>query len=1159
MTGQLGGMQNREVFAKDPLATTIPNLGVVKVTEPSTAQEWAVLRYELQTFVCEGEYQRGLERILDAYLSNLGQPAQPAAWVSGFFGSGKSHLVRVLEYLWRDTALPDGATARGLVTLSPAIDAQLRELTAAGRRDGGLWSAAGTLGAAVGDSIGLALLAIVFRAAGLPESYPAARFVLWLRENGIECQVRAAVDSAGRRFSGELRSMYVSPYLANALLAALPDFAPDQRAARDLLRVQFPPVTGLSDDEMLATLDQVLRFQSVDGKRLPCTLIVLDELQQFIGDNADRSLRVQQTVEACSGRFGSRLLVVATGQSAMQGTPMLARIAGRFTVQVALSDTDVTQVVRQVVLRKRPDREGVLTEMLSDLSGEIDRQLRGSKIEPTGADAPALPADYPILPARRRLWERLLRATDRAGTSGQLRTQLRIIQEAASAVATARLGTVVPADFIYEQLKSSLQQSGVLLPDIAEIIGKQEDGSREGALRARLCAMIFLLGQLPRDSGVDIGVRATAETLADLLVADLREGGAALRGQIPGLLAGLLQNGSLMQVGEEYRLQTREGAEWTAEFRQRQGAILNDPALIADRRTTALNTGVSKELQGLRLLHGESKEPRSLVLHFDAEAPKRDSGAIPVWIRDEWATTERTVRQDAQAGGLDDPTVYVFLQKRGADDFRRVLAALDAATATIQARQGTIVTREAEEARQALESRRREAEASLGLLVAGVLAEARVFQGGGSEIALGTLRASVEDAARSALARLFPQFGIADRAKWDTVVKRARQGNADALSELGYAGEVGSHPVCAPLATFVGSFGKRGTEVRKHFAAPPYGWPKDAIDGALLTLVAAGTVQAIQNGVAVGATGLDQGKIAGAEFRSAGPGLTIVQRLAVRGLLQGAGVPFTANEEAQALPSYLRQMRDLAAAAGGAAPAPAPPDTEHRQDLEGRIGNDALLALVAVKDRLIAERAEWTARRDQIAARLPRWEALRRLLRAADGLPIAATVAPQVEAIQAGRLLLADPDPVAPLAAQVTAALRDALGTAHQTYDAAYRAQRTALTATEHWVRLTPQQREEVERGSKLLPLAAPSVGTEAQVLAAAEATPLAEWSNRTAALPERLRLAQLTATRLLTPEAISVKLPSATLATPAEVESYLDRVRTLLLERVEAGTPVVV
>jgi hypothetical protein len=127
---------NRDVFLKDPTTTSIPNDGVAKVVDPRTPQEWAVLRYELESFVCEGEYRDGLERVLSSYLRNISQPTQPAAWVSGFYGSGKSHFVRVLEYLWRDVELPDGARARGLAHLPHDIQAQLRELSTIGRREG---------------------------------------------------------------------------------------------------------------------------------------------------------------------------------------------------------------------------------------------------------------------------------------------------------------------------------------------------------------------------------------------------------------------------------------------------------------------------------------------------------------------------------------------------------------------------------------------------------------------------------------------------------------------------------------------------------------------------------------------------------------------------------------------------------------------------------------------------------------------------------------------------------------------------------------------------------------------------------------------------------------------------------------------------------------
>ena len=62
-------MRIREVLSRDPLTTVIPNDGVTKVIQPQSENEWDVLRYELESFVCEGEYRQGLDRILSAFLS----------------------------------------------------------------------------------------------------------------------------------------------------------------------------------------------------------------------------------------------------------------------------------------------------------------------------------------------------------------------------------------------------------------------------------------------------------------------------------------------------------------------------------------------------------------------------------------------------------------------------------------------------------------------------------------------------------------------------------------------------------------------------------------------------------------------------------------------------------------------------------------------------------------------------------------------------------------------------------------------------------------------------------------------------------------------------------------------------------------------------------
>ena len=137
-------------------------------------------------FVCEGQYRSGLVRVLDSYLSNQGQTQQAAAWISGFFGSGKSHLAKMLRFLWTDYMFPDdGATARGLARLPNDVLELLTEVSTLGRRGHGLHAAAGTLGAGAGDSVRLAVLGIVFKSAGLPERYPQARFCLWLKKNGF--------------------------------------------------------------------------------------------------------------------------------------------------------------------------------------------------------------------------------------------------------------------------------------------------------------------------------------------------------------------------------------------------------------------------------------------------------------------------------------------------------------------------------------------------------------------------------------------------------------------------------------------------------------------------------------------------------------------------------------------------------------------------------------------------------------------------------------------------------------------------------------------------------------------------------------------------------------------------------------------------------------
>src|SRR5271157_1494893 len=437
-------MKNRELFLINPTTFTIPNDGVTTIYSPQTDKDWEVVRYELRSFVCEGEYHRGLERIPSSFLGNLANPKQSAVWVSGFYGSGKSHLMRVLQYLWNDVELPDKARARSLVNLPTDIQDLLKELSTRGIQAGGLWSAAGKLTAAADQSVRLGLLGIIFQCAGLPEQYHLARFVIWLKQKGYYNAVREWVEKQGDQFNDELDNLYVSQTITDGLLQVYPGFANKPAEARKLLAANFPQKTDISDDEFLDTLEYVLELQQQVTGKLPLTLIIFDELQQFIGEDPGRTLQLQNVVESCSARLGSKLLFIGTGQASLQATPQLAKLVDRFQVKVMLEDSDVETVVRQVVLRKAADKVSYLENVLATNRAEIDRQLVGTQIAPSAADNAILVADYPLLPTRRRFWERVLRAIDTAGTAAQLRTQLRVIHEANREVADRPVGTVVP-------------------------------------------------------------------------------------------------------------------------------------------------------------------------------------------------------------------------------------------------------------------------------------------------------------------------------------------------------------------------------------------------------------------------------------------------------------------------------------------------------------------------------------------------------------------------------------------------------------------------------------------------------------------------------------------------------------------------------------------
>ena len=1154
----------RDILLIDPSREPLVNNGQARLADQTDEKVIAELRGELKMFVCEGEFARGLDTILSEFLGNLGNSSQKAAWVSGFFGSGKSHLLKMLAHLWADTPFADGATARGLVPEMPKeIAAHLTELDNAGRRHGGLFAAAGTLLAGSHDRVRETVLRVILSAAGLPEQYAVARFVLWLEGEGAIDTVKKHVEANGGTWQAELRNLWVSTRIRKAILAWDKGFAPSEADVRTALKEQFQEKTGdLSTPEFIDLVKVVLlrhaAHHSKNPKELPCTVILLDEAQQFIGDSHDRSTIFTELAEALTKQFDGRVLLVAAGQQSLNDVALLQKLIDRFVVKVPLSDTDVETVTRKVSLRKKPGAIPTVTAAVASHAGEISRQLQGTRIGPRADDDRTIIADYPLLPVRRRFWEECFRQIDAAGTKSQLRSQLSIIHDAVGRLADDPLTAVIPADSLYDSLKAYMLATGVLVREIQEKIeGLKEPGTEEAILAKRIASLVFLISKLPTTAGADLGVRATAAHIADLLVSDLAADNHLLRKKVADSLEKLSEGGLLMKVGDEYRLQTRAGQEWLTTYTKKQQEIRGSEPMIQEVRNNLIYAVIDGTVRGVNVVHGHPKEPRPLSIDRDATAPSPSGRGLTVWVRDGWAVAEKEITTAARKAGATSSLISVFVPKSDAEDLKTAIINSEAASRTLDT-YGPQSEAEGQEAMRAMTSLRDAAVHRRDQLVRDIVGSSKVWLGGGSEQLAATLSEKLKTAADSAAIRQFPQFPAADKASWDVVMKRAKDGTDKPMDPIGHTGAVETHPVCVEVLNRAAT-GAMGSDIRSQLRDPPYGWPTDAIDAAILVLLAGGHLSAKLNGAPVAAAQLSQNTIAKAVFTRETKTITTSDRLKVRGTLAKLGLkPKTHDEDALLATDFLRKLVEVGKKTGGEEPLPQHESVVFVEDLQRLTGVELLAEMLAKKTELDAATDAWPKLAALADTRMKAWEDLGRLFDHAKSEPGVAEINADIEAVRNGRLLLDASDPVPPIRVKLADILRRRLKEHYDDHRTTHERESKQLEASPVWAQLPDDKQTAIlaEVGFREpLPV---DVSTDATIAAALAERSLDARRNAALAVPTIAGQALKKALTAVEPEARAVSLEKTTLRTDADVREWAKRAENQLLEEVKKG-PVLV
>jgi hypothetical protein len=1142
-------MKNKELFTLNPDDNNLVNDGVVEINTEKNDKGLKIIRHELKTFVCEGEYQKGIYRILDTFLKHVDEPKQPAVWVSGFFGSGKSHLVKMLGYLWEDYEFPNGDTAKKIKTLPQDVKDLFIELERKQNINGKL-SVSGTLKDFPSADIRYSFLQLFLNQLGLPQQYHHFKFIYWAKQEGIYDQLKTIVEAQGKDFKKEYENLFVSSTIAKAILDLLPGFAENEAKVKENFKVNFKRIESINREQLIDTIRTEI-LPMFYGDKIPLTLIVLDEVQQFIGSDGDKSIDVQNLAQDICSNFDGKFLLIGTGQNALSETSLLQRLQDRFTVKVSLSDSDVETVTRKTVLEKKPSAINAIEQKLDSSLGEISRNLSGTDFGYVTSDKANLVADYPILPSTRKFWKKVLQVIDTAGTSGQLRSQLRIVDESLKKVADRDLGQIVPGDLIFEQKQAQLLQNALLLNETNNLIEGRKSQGGDSNLEGRILSVVFLIDQLPKDTSGK-RLKSDESTIAELLIDNLNEPSDKFRTKVKDLIAKLANEKILMPVGDEFKLQTKVGQEWEQEYTvQVQKLNGSGEDLVQGLRKEKIIKFFKDKTNTINVIQGTSRQNRDFELWDKSTAPTTEH-KLNLWVRDGWYENKGTVLDEIRAAGSDSPLAYVFAEKFRDPELRLELIKFLAAGFTLDA-MGLPSSPEAEQAKKSMETRKALAKNTIEELIDRICNESSVLLAGGNLIQKGNIRENIEEALKSIADRQFPEFkSKADFANWGQALNKAIATNPDALNSIGYNGDVVAHPVSVEILRFIGNSTKQGKDIRSHFMKSPYGWSQDAIDTILIMLKNTQHISCDEPSLIVA-------KINNATFKKEVHILSAKDKISIKGLFQKAGITCPSNQELFPFSNtYLEKLKQLALNISGDAPKPEPINIMFLKEIENKQGNERLLEILEQQTALEANYSNWSAKEKLVELRLPLWNLLSDLSGHAPSHQEFESIKLEIQAIKENRLLLQEPDSIQPKLDEITDKLKTQLNQLKERYITLYDEKMKVLQADEYFSKLTPEQKHSILLKHQLLTKPEIKPLDAATLLNVLQKASLYNWETKIAALPGQYQTAREDAIQLLAPQAVTFSLPKITITTQSDLDNYIVELKSELEELLKKSSSII-
>lgn len=524
----------------------------------------AHLAEDLRQFVITDSLARELRKFFDAFTESLqsrirgGRSGDSmAVWISGFFGSGKSHVAKVIGYLLEDSIVEPDSNRRAIdlfklhlddPTLPGAADlrASLAEIRTHAWCKTIAFEIKSKLDQANPESVTEACLRSFYESLGFAPTIWLARLERKLQSEGYyDDFLRIYQEQSGREWREDrLEHGFYLDEMTAALAATL---GRSPESAHEMIAAYREDHARVTPEGFVRELVDYLDARATEAKpREPHIIFVIDEMGQFIADSSDRIHELQSIIEQAGTQGRGRIWFICTAQEALDQVvdrtglklSQLGKLDARFSVKIPLTSEDIRRVVQERLLRKRQKALPQLQQLYEEKEGII-ADLCALPIERRLADVDRerFSKAYPFLPITIPLVQELFNAMRGFKLSGTERSMIGVAQGALRHLADRPLGSLVSLDVIFDQEMDELSSSDYLGTTGIKLIRESDPQIPDTPIPpSHVLKALWLISRVE-------WVPRTPETLAKLLADRLEVDLPQLRGKIEETLERLQRAG----------------------------------------------------------------------------------------------------------------------------------------------------------------------------------------------------------------------------------------------------------------------------------------------------------------------------------------------------------------------------------------------------------------------------------------------------------------------------------------------------------------------------------------------------------------------------------------------------------------------------------------